>query len=53
MDLGAGAPTDPRISISPHGDQMYIQTSSGKLIQMAPPPRNQPPASIIYWKQNF
>jgi type IV pilus assembly protein PilY1 len=53
MDLGAGAPTDPRISISPHGDQMYIQTSSGKLIQMPPPPRNQPPASIIYWKQNF
>jgi type IV pilus assembly protein PilY1 len=53
MDLGDGAPTDPRISISPDGDQMYIQTSSGRLVQMPPPPRNQPPASIIYWKQNF
>ncbi len=52
-DLGDGAPTEPRISISPTGDQMYIQTSSGRLIQLPPPPRNQPPASIIYWKQNF
>ncbi len=52
-DLGDGAPSDPRISISPEGDQMYIQTSAGRIIQLPPPPRNQPPASIIYWKQNF
>jgi type IV pilus assembly protein PilY1 len=52
-DLGSGVPTCPKISISPAGDKMYIQTSDGRVEERDPPPRNQPPASIIYWKQNF
>lgn len=53
VSIGSGAPSDPRITISRQGNQLYIQTSNGRLVKTAPPPNSTPPVQTIYWRQNF
>jgi hypothetical protein len=53
VSVGSGAPNDPRITISHSGDQLYIQTSTGQVVQVDPPPRPGKPVEMIYWRQNF
>ncbi|MFQ5698114.1 MAG: pilus assembly protein [Myxococcota bacterium] len=53
VSIGSGAPTDPRITISHQGNQLYIQTSNGRLVKTAPPPPSTAPVQTIYWRQNF
>jgi type IV pilus assembly protein PilY1 len=51
--VGRGVVADPKVVLSRAGDQLYVQTSVNRVVQMAAPSRNQPPVSFIYWKQNF
>jgi type IV pilus assembly protein PilY1 len=51
--IGTGMPSDPKVVLSPDGDQLYIQTSDNRLVTLPPPPRDPEPVKIVYWKQNF
>jgi type IV pilus assembly protein PilY1 len=53
LSIGSGVSSDPQISMSRSGNQLYIQTSSGRVVQTPPPLPNTPPVDMIYWKQNF
>jgi type IV pilus assembly protein PilY1 len=53
MSLGQGAPNDPRVTISRTGDQMYIQTSTGRLIKPPTPPRPGKPVETIFWRLRY
>jgi type IV pilus assembly protein PilY1 len=53
VTIGPGAASDPRITLSANGDDLYIQTSVGAVVNLDPPPPNFDPVEIVYWKQNF
>jgi type IV pilus assembly protein PilY1 len=53
VSVGAGVAADPKVVLSASGDQLYVQTSTNRVVHMPAPPRDQPPVSFIYWKQNF
>jgi type IV pilus assembly protein PilY1 len=49
ISIGSGAPTDPRLSLSSDGQQLFIQTSTGQVVQVDPPD----PGGLertIYWR---
>ncbi len=50
--IGSGAPTDPRLSISMSGEQLYIQTSTGEVVQVDPPDPGSL-ARTIYWRHLY
>ncbi len=50
--VGSGAPTDPRLSISMTGEQLYIQTSTGQVVQVDPPDPGSL-ARTIYWRHLY
>jgi type IV pilus assembly protein PilY1 len=49
ISIGSGAPTDPRLSLSSDGQQLFIQTSTGEVVEVDPP---DPGAleKTIYWR---
>jgi type IV pilus assembly protein PilY1 len=49
ITIGAGAPTDPRLSLSTQGQQLFIQTSTGDVVQVDPPDPGSL-ARTIYWR---
>jgi type IV pilus assembly protein PilY1 len=57
-ELGNGAPTDPRISVS-HGEdgtahvELIGQTSVGEVFKMPVPAKPPKPVEIVYWRQRF
>ena len=53
VSIGAGAPTSPRIHLSPDGDEIYIQTTLANLVRLQAPPQSLPPVWPIYWRQSF
>lgn len=55
--IGDGIPTDPRISISRVGQsssaKLFIQTSTGRLLEIDGPDPDTSPVELVYWKQDF
>ena len=57
-ELGNGAPTDPRISVS-HGEdgtahvELIGQTSVGEVFKMPVPATPPKPVEVVYWRQRF
>ncbi len=49
ISIGSGAPTDPRLSISSDGQQLFVQTSTGEVVQV-PPPDPGGLEDTIYWR---
>ena len=45
--------SDPRITVSEQGDQLYIQTSVAGLVQINPPDRDNDLVEVIYWRRVF
>jgi type IV pilus assembly protein PilY1 len=53
ISVGAGLPSAPQLSTSidkSSPDKLYIRTSSGLVTEVDAPPRNDPPAWLIYWR---
>ncbi len=49
ISIGSGAPSDPRLSLSSDGQQLFIQTSTGQVVEVDPPD----PGGLentIYWR---
>lgn len=54
MSLGRGLPSVPRVSIAPDGsDRVTLKTSSGRVVTIDPPERDEDPAELVYWRQLF
>jgi hypothetical protein len=53
IDLGAGMPTDPQISVGVSGkdNRIYIEKSGADLESIAAPPLNFDDGSLIYWRE--
>jgi len=53
VDLGAGMPTDPQISVGVDGkdNRIYIEKSGADLESIAAPPLNFDDGSLLYWRE--
>nr|MCS5636881.1 hypothetical protein [Myxococcota bacterium] len=53
IELGAGMPTDPRLSVGVNGsdNRIYIEKSGADLESIAVPPLNFDDGSLIYWRE--
>jgi type IV pilus assembly protein PilY1 len=53
VDLGAGMPTDPKISVGVNGEdnRIYIEKSGADLESIAAPPLNFDDGSLLYWRE--
>jgi Tfp pilus tip-associated adhesin PilY1 len=52
LAIGSGAPSDPRLSISPGGNELFVQTSEGEVIQIDPPSAGELQRTV-YWRTRF
>jgi Tfp pilus tip-associated adhesin PilY1 len=52
LAIGAGAPSDPRLSISPGGNELFVQTSEGEVVQIDPPSAGDLQRTV-YWRTRF
>lgn len=55
LRIGAGIPSSPRVTIAsdPTKDKIFITTSTGQIVSIDPPLRDEPESDTLYWKQNF
>ena len=53
LSIGVGVPSDPRIVSSGSNSQLFVQTSSGSVVQVDPPPSGNDVIDKVYWKQDF
>ena len=47
--IGAGVASDPRLSMSPNGAELFVQTSEGEVIQIEPPDADDL-TRTVYWR---
>ncbi len=42
-----------RVVADTHDDMVYVTTSTGQILSIEPPLRDDPESAMIYWRQNF
>lgn len=53
LDLGAGMPTDPRVTVSPSGTRVIITQQDGEIENRDGPPIDPDKISQLYWREIF
>ena len=53
LALGAGLPTDPRITTSGGGNKIFIQTSGGAVVSTDAPDDDDEDVGIVFWRQQL
>jgi type IV pilus assembly protein PilY1 len=51
LDLGAGMPTDPRITVSPSGTRVIITQQDGEIENSSGPPIDPSKLGQLYWRE--
>ncbi len=51
LDLGAGMPTDPRITVSPTGTRVIITQQDGEIENSSGPPIDPEKLGQLYWRE--
>jgi Tfp pilus tip-associated adhesin PilY1 len=53
--IGGGLPSSPRVTAEPDSsdDVIVLKTSKGQVLTIAPPTRDEPKVSLIYWRQRL
>ena len=53
LQAGVGVPTDPKISTSKNGAQVFIKTSIGQTVAVDAPDQTGSGVTMVYWKQDL
>jgi type IV pilus assembly protein PilY1 len=53
LDLGAGMPTDPRVTVSPSGTRVIVTQQDGEIDGGGGPPPPSDKLSQLYWREIF
>ena len=51
LDLGAGMPTDPRITVSPTGTRVIVTQQDGEIENGLGPPIDPEKLGQLYWRE--
>jgi type IV pilus assembly protein PilY1 len=53
LKAGVGVPTDPKITISKGGAQVFVKTSIGQTVAVDAPDNDGQTVQMVYWKQDL
>jgi type IV pilus assembly protein PilY1 len=53
LDMGAGMPTDPRVTVSPSGTRVIVTQQDGEIENGEGPPIDPDKISQLYWREIF
>jgi len=53
LDMGAGMPTDPRVTVSPSGTRVIVTQQDGEIENGPGPPIDPDKISQLYWREIF
>jgi type IV pilus assembly protein PilY1 len=53
LDMGAGMPTDPRVTVSPSGTRVITTQQDGEIENSSGPPIDPDKISQLYWREIF